>query len=73
MKLEQFKPQNAWNQLSDENKQRILDTERVGETYANSLCRCQGYTDMPLLLAHQISHVLDLPMNRFFELFETKN
>ena len=73
MKLEQFKPLNAWSQLSDENKQRILNIERVGGVYANELCRVRGYTDMSLLLAHRLSTEFDLPMNRFFELFETKN
>ena len=45
MKLQNFKPLNAWSQLSDENKQRILDISSIGELYAN------------LLMSHTVSNI----------------
>lgn len=72
MKLKDYKPKTAWNQLSDENKQKILDIPITGEVHANNLSACRYYTDMPLMLAMTLEHEFKIPMNRFFELFTVK-
>jgi hypothetical protein len=72
MKLKDYKPHTAWNQLSDENKQKVLDIPISGLTYANQLNVSHGFMNMPLSLAYHISREFKTPINEFYNLFNVK-